>query len=592
MKRRALFTTAMLGLVVATSVGASLFLFPSNIDPDHKFSWSENAGWMNWLDADGTKQGVFVHSLPPPPSTAGPTQPGEQRPAVACNYYHLSGNIWMENAGWLNVGNGDGPYGNNDDTDFGVNLEFVALPEILDLDGFAWGENIGWVNFGWAAATANPDRARFDCNASRFRGYGWGENIGWVNLDDATHYVAAIPTPKPTNACTLGATGKCRTRALTFTMVPPATASSGDGTSAIKITSVDLYHQVPVNPPSRTQPNFSTFDTVLNNACTGAPPAFPRGGYYCQTTVDCQPQPGDPAGSTGTCPTGVGCTAAGEGNACARWVGPPFRYLESRDSPSLGSYLAARTQCEPYYQNWNNVKITVLGSEIVPMSTYDVTAYGSDCKGSESSCTNVSAPVQMKTRRGGDVATPYTPPTSSSQPEGPDVALVVNKFKNLPDPSSARVKAITQVQSNAPIPNNDVDGTDIAVVVDAVKGFAYAFTGPCICPSVVGCTATVCSGNAQCTGTPGNYGAGALCVRTCATGPNLGKPCSESPNLGSPPVTTPDLDCGACSAGSPVPGLPCDADGDCSPGTCSLGHCGGASVTTTGFCRDRCGRCD
>jgi hypothetical protein len=80
------------------AVAATYLLSPSNIDPAHKFSWGENIGWMNWLDADGGADGVFVGAD------------------------FLSGYIWMENAGWLNVGNGNGPYGNTGGADFGVNI--------------------------------------------------------------------------------------------------------------------------------------------------------------------------------------------------------------------------------------------------------------------------------------------------------------------------------------------------------------------------------------------------------------------------------------------------------------------------------------
>ncbi len=364
-----------------------------------------------------------------------------------------------------------------------------------------------------------------------------------------------------------------KTRGLTFT--GPASAVATASGTAIQVVPVDLYHPQPGNPPNRPQPNFSAYDTDLNNVCTGP---GPLSGYYCQAAADC---PG-----SGTCPVGVGCTATGETNGCARWVGPPFLYLESRDNPGVGSYRAARLQCSPYYQNWADLTVTVVGSEIVPSSTYEVITYASSCKGGEGSCTAISPPVTMTTRRGGDVFAPFNPPDSSPQPEGPDVAALVNKFKSLP---GAIVKAIAQVQSNAPIPNNDVDGTDIAVVVDAVKGFAYSFSGPCPCPSTVPCDMTMCSSNGQCAGAPGNYGPGALCVRECQPGsPRAGEPCTES--VGDPPI--PDLDCGSCSAGSPVPGIPCDANSDCSPGTCATGVCGAGSPSTTGFCHDPCGRCN
>jgi hypothetical protein len=158
---------ALVIVAAGVSVSASLLLGPSNIDPDHKFSWGENIGWMNWLDANGGADGVFVDSD------------------------FLSGYIWLENAGWLNTGDGNGPYGNSDDTDFGVNI----LPD-GDLDGFAWGENIGWINFNTAGHA--PNQARFDFAAGRFRGYAWGENIGWINLDDAVRFIGVIPlSPTP-----------------------------------------------------------------------------------------------------------------------------------------------------------------------------------------------------------------------------------------------------------------------------------------------------------------------------------------------------------------------------------------------------------
>jgi hypothetical protein len=57
MNRKTILITATLALVVGASVGASLFLVPSNIDPTNKFSWSENAGWMNWADANSGADG-------------------------------------------------------------------------------------------------------------------------------------------------------------------------------------------------------------------------------------------------------------------------------------------------------------------------------------------------------------------------------------------------------------------------------------------------------------------------------------------------------------------------------------------------------
>lgn len=162
MNRKTICSITFLGLVALGIPSEGRLLAQSNIDPAHQFAWCENVGWTNWLDANGSADGVFV-------DTAGG---------------FLTGFVWGENIGWINVGNGAGPYANTDDTNFGVNI----LGDD-DLDGFAWGENIGWINFSWGAATDEVDRARFDSGAGRFRGYAWGENIGWINLDDAMHYV-------------------------------------------------------------------------------------------------------------------------------------------------------------------------------------------------------------------------------------------------------------------------------------------------------------------------------------------------------------------------------------------------------------------
>ena len=102
----------------------------SNIDPAHKYAWGENIGWTNWRDANGGVDGVLVDGI------------------NQC----LSGYIWCENAGWLDVGDGGCPYGNTTGLDFGVNIDANG-----DLFGYAWGENIGWVNFD--TRTHAPDQA-------------------------------------------------------------------------------------------------------------------------------------------------------------------------------------------------------------------------------------------------------------------------------------------------------------------------------------------------------------------------------------------------------------------------------------------------
>jgi hypothetical protein len=139
---------------------------PSNIDASNKWSWGENIGFMNWRDAGS------------PSATQG----------VLLNPNILSGLIWCENVGYLNLGDGTpasgSSYGNILGTDFGVNL----LPDDR-LGGLAWAENIGWVNFGPHTTLPDAQQARYDAASARLRGYAWGENVGWISLDDATHFV-------------------------------------------------------------------------------------------------------------------------------------------------------------------------------------------------------------------------------------------------------------------------------------------------------------------------------------------------------------------------------------------------------------------
>ena len=109
------------------------------------------------------------------------------------------------------------------------------------------------------------------------------------------------------------------------------------------------------------------------------------------------------------------------------------------------------------------------------------------------------------------------------------------------------MKSIAQLQPNLPELNADLSAMDIVAVVDAVKQFAYAFGGPCACPSAVTCGSTTCTSPTPCVTA---YGSGSLCVKTCDSGTNAGDPCINNT------------------------------------------HCPGVGATCgNGFCRDRCGRC-
>ncbi|HLO40695.1 MAG TPA: EF-hand domain-containing protein [Phycisphaerales bacterium] len=151
--------------LLAASIAAPAAMAQSNVEAAHKFTWSENIGFMNWRDANSANSGVAVND----------------------SLGYLAGSIWCENVGWISLGAGNGPYANTNGTNYGVNVNTSTGA----LTGYAWGENIGWVNFRGGALATPAQPARFDFNDRRFYGYAWGENIGWINLNNATVYVAA-----------------------------------------------------------------------------------------------------------------------------------------------------------------------------------------------------------------------------------------------------------------------------------------------------------------------------------------------------------------------------------------------------------------
>ena len=374
--------------------------------------------------------------------------------------------------------------------------------------------------------------------ASDFHGVWTGNNINNQQaITDSAAVDCETPPPPPSIVWNSDPISPQRTtRSLRFSVQTPATATGSPGQSAIEVTLINLQDPVPPNLPANPPPNLSGYESA-----TCAPMTCIGGTKNGGTCVLPTPDPTD-------CPAPGVCTAAVENNGCARWVGKPGTFLESQDNPASGNYRASRLQCTPYYTDWvaesASGPIAVVGAEIAPSSEYGVQAYGVSCKGVEAGCTNVSTAVTIYTRRSGDVEQPFNPPATSTQPDVIDVAQMVSKFKNMP---GALVKSVSQLQPNLPEPNADVSALDIVVVVDGVREMAYAFSGPCPCPSTVTCESMACTSATPCSTT---FGTGALCVKTCTgPGPLMGDSCINNT------------------------------------------HCVGSGTCGSGFCRDRCGRC-
>ena len=149
---------ALLGAALPVLSPAAPGQQPSNIDPAHPRSWAENAGWMDWQGAGQGGSGAVV------------------------GLHALSGLVWCENVGWLNLGDGTpangSSYGNADGADAGVNYNL----QTNRLSGLGWAENAGWVRFDTALPSAS--QASFDPTTDRFAGFAWSENLGWIRLGD------------------------------------------------------------------------------------------------------------------------------------------------------------------------------------------------------------------------------------------------------------------------------------------------------------------------------------------------------------------------------------------------------------------------
>jgi len=176
-----------------------------------------------------------------------------------------------------------------------------------------------------------------------------------------------------------------------------------------------------------------------------------------------------------------------EGNVL--WVGPPEICADiaggSRD------YFCASLSCEPYYSdNWGDQVIHITGAEIMPSSIYDVRTVPASCSGVEATCVFVSPPVRVETQRWGDVVAPFQEKSpdlvSAEQPNINDAVVVIDRVKQLP---TSFLKPLVHLWSlgNGLDIHSDVTVLDITSVVDALKGRAYPFFGPCDCPSPARC---------------------------------------------------------------------------------------------------------
>jgi len=114
----------------------------------------------------------------------------------------LAGWIWLENCGWVCLGEGhplDGRrYSNLGSRDWGINNDGRG-----NLSGYAWSEVTGWISFRTGHSRIYLDKS------GQFNGYAWGENAGWMHFGPGriVHYLAKTD-PGPWREIGLEASGR------------------------------------------------------------------------------------------------------------------------------------------------------------------------------------------------------------------------------------------------------------------------------------------------------------------------------------------------------------------------------------------------
>ena len=75
----------------------------------------------------------------------------------------ITGNIWGETVGWINLG----------PSQSGVTNDGAGV-----LGGMAWGQNTGWINF-----EPTHGGVTIDTTTGEFEGYAWSQNYGWIKFE-------------------------------------------------------------------------------------------------------------------------------------------------------------------------------------------------------------------------------------------------------------------------------------------------------------------------------------------------------------------------------------------------------------------------
>jgi hypothetical protein len=160
-----------------------------------------------------------------------------------------------------------------------------------------------------------------------------------------------------------------------------------------------------------------------------------------------------------------------------RWLGPPATFS---DAAPDSSFVAARLQCTPHFIDWGSIgTVQIYGDAIIPSSVYTVVQVPISCQANPNDpfCFGLSQTVH--TGQWGDVAAPFARSDQAAQPDVTDIAVIIDSFRGL---VGAAPKARTNLRGPAPDPSKRINFIDVKLAVDAVRGQAYPYPVPPLCP--------------------------------------------------------------------------------------------------------------
>lgn len=234
--------------------------------------------------------------------------------AVSVTDTAITGTIWGETVGWINLNPTNAPGG-------GVTNNCSG-----ELGGYAWGQNTGWINFAPTNATIAPN---INTTTGNITGQVWSQNYGWIELASAEagfqglnttwHGCGGTTTSGTTTTGTTsgssGSTGVC----------PPficgTTSTSGTGTSGTTTTGPTTSTSGTAGSTTGTSSTTGTTSgTGTSGPTTGTTTTGTSGGSGSSTTGftsggTTAGMPNPATSTTGGTTTGTTTTGTGTGGS-------------------------------------------------------------------------------------------------------------------------------------------------------------------------------------------------------------------------------------------------------------------------------------